>query len=733
MAVGAAAPPVAGVERLAALARVWARVKYVHPAMATSRIDWDAALVRAIPAVEAARSDEEYVRAIEGLLAELGDPATRLVPPEPPSTARDAPAGPGALHLEPVDVSTAVLTVPNEPSLEATPNLRAVLCRRFDEAARFDRVVLDLRSPSGRAPGWELTDAIVKCASRLVAQDVTLPPARYLQHGFYMMQGVTGGPGGGLGPWDSGLQVVSSGSVRGEGTRTPRLAFVVGRGTADVYPLLMGLQAHGLGAVVQQGDLPDAGVMVERFEAADGLEIAVRHGEWLRPGGSGFEADAVVPEGSGPAARREALALLEGLPAASAGPAPLSSAYAYAAFVEEDHSESPYPDRAHRLLALFRLYAAIEYFFPYRDLMDQPWGDTLVEFVPRMVGAGDATDYALAVAELATRIQDSHVTLSSPVLDAYFGTHRPAVRVDHVEEQTVVTRVDSDVVGSELLVGDVVVSVDGEEAAARRERLGRYLPASTRGRLENKIDLQLLLGPPSQPAAIAVRGADGRTRHASLPRSLEGLPPRSRPRSGPVYEVLAQGFGYVDLGRLDAAEVDAAFQAVRDTPGLILDMRGSPARGARALVPRLAQEDEPSTLVGIPRYEGRYGSFWLDERTQTDPRSPPAQRYTGRLAVLVDGSSQSAAEHICALIRSSAPATFVGSRTSGANGGVTRTILPGGITVNFTGYSVRHADGSRLQRVGIVPDVELHPTLRGIREGRDEVLERAVRLLEEPR
>ena len=43
----------------------------------------------------------------------------------------------------------------------------------------------------------------------------------------------------------------------------------------------------------------------------------------------------------------------------------------------------------------------------------------------------------------------------------------------------------------------------------------------------------------------------------------------------------------------------------------------------------------------------------------------------------------------------------MGSQTSGANGGVTRTILPGGIVVNFTAQSVRNHDGTRLQRVGL--------------------------------
>jgi C-terminal processing protease CtpA/Prc len=51
--------------------------------------------------------------------------------------------------------------------------------------------------------------------------------------------------------------------------------------------------------------------------------------------------------------------------------------------------------------------------------------------------------------------------------------------------------------------------------------------------------------------------------------------------------------------------------------------------------------------------------------------------------------------------------------------------------VGFTGHDVRHADGRQLQRVGIVPDVPVPPTLRGLREGRDEVLERALGWLDE--
>ena len=45
------------------------------------------------------------------------------------------------------------------------------------------------------------------------------------------------------------------------------------------------------------------------------------------------------------------------------------------------------------------------------------------------------------------------------------------------------------------------------------------------------------------------------------------------------------------------------------------------------------------------------------------------------------------------------------------------------------GQSVRHLDGKQLQRIELEPDIEVKPTLAGIRKGKDEVLEKAVEFL----
>jgi C-terminal processing protease CtpA/Prc len=56
-------------------------------------------------------------------------------------------------------------------------------------------------------------------------------------------------------------------------------------------------------------------------------------------------------------------------------------------------------------------------------------------------------------------------------------------------------------------------------------------------------------------------------------------------------------------------------------------------------------------------------------------------------------------------------------------------VLPGTLPISFSGHDVRHADGRQLQRLGIQPTIRVAPTIRGLIEGRDEILEAAIKYL----
>ena len=118
------------------------------------------------------------------------------------------------------------------------------------------------------------------------------------------------------------------------------------------------------------------------------------------------------------------------------------------------------------------------------------------------------------------------------------------------------------------------------------------------------------------------------------------------------------------------------------------------------------------------------GAFhWANTVTLT-PQKP---HYSGKVVILVDESSMSQAEYTSMAFRAAHGSIVVGSTTAGADGNVSPFALPGGLRTMISGIGVFYPDKGPTQRVGIVPNVQVKPTLEGIRSGRDEVLEEAVR------
>ncbi|QQD11601.1 hypothetical protein JAZ75_13250 [Sphingobacterium sp. UDSM-2020] len=96
---------------------------------------------------------------------------------------------------------------------------------------------------------------------------------------------------------------------------------------------------------------------------------------------------------------------------------------------------------------------------------------------------------------------------------------------------------------------------------------------------------------------------------------------------------------------------------------------------------------------------------------------------------MVNEISQSQSEYTAMALRALPNSLIVGNTTAGADGDVSYINLPGGISTTISGLGIYYPDGRETQRVGIVPDIIVNPTISGVKSGKDEVLDKAVEIL----
>jgi C-terminal processing protease CtpA/Prc len=383
-----------------------------------------------------------------------------------------------------------------------------------------------------------------------------------------------------------------------------------------------------------------------------------------------------------------------------------------------------YPNEEHRLLALFRYWNIINYFYPYKYILDQDWDSTLFEFIPRVLSAPDEISFHSCILELATRLNDSHAYTYSEIINSYIvGRYYLPLTLQFVENETVITGVFDE--SDSVSVGDVIISINGLDIHTLRDSLRTYTAGSNVPVTERNINTRLLKGP-YETVQMVVENSEGQ-REVTVARDVYVTDYSALiAREGPVWSILDEGsksYGYVDMGRLEVAQITTMFADLWDTDGIIFDIRNYPQGTMWYMIRYLFHGPIHIANFTVPdiKYPGTLS--WKTEHVGFGDFS---QTYENSVFILLDERTQSQAEYTVMAMEQHPKAIKIGSQTAGADGNVSAVYLPGGIVAYLTGLGVFYPDFSETQRIGIVPDVELHPTIAGIREGRDELLETAL-------
>ena len=396
---------------------------------------------------------------------------------------------------------------------------------------------------------------------------------------------------------------------------------------------------------------------------------------------------------------------------------------------EREYANMLYPDAGYRLLALYRYWTMINYYFPYKDQLDEDWNKVLKNFIPEFAAAKDERAYVVAVTKLIAKVSDTHANLwgSGRAVNLLKGSYTTPIQAKFIEDKLLVTGFYTDTLGlkDKMKIGEEVVAVNGRPID---ELVKEYLPlvaASNYSTQLRDLPFNFLLRSHDPSIRLKLRGEAG-MRDVSLNLLQPGFryPNIDYTRPG-GYEIIAGDVGYLYPAKYKNTDLPAIKKLFANAKTMVIDMRCYPS------------DFMPFTFGDyIKKNDGPFVTFTAPDLSLPGLFSfVPAIRnggkgeFKGNVIVIVNSTSQSNAEYTTMAFQSAPNVRVLGSVTAGADGNVSRITLPGGLSTMISGLGVFYPDKSRTQRVGVKVDYPMTPTVKGIQEGKDELLDKAIEIL----
>lgn len=399
---------------------------------------------------------------------------------------------------------------------------------------------------------------------------------------------------------------------------------------------------------------------------------------------------------------------------------------------ENPYSNMSYPDDGFRLLSLYRYWNMINYFFPYKHLMDEDWNKKLSEYIPLFINAKDELEYEFATIQLIGEIQDTHANLwgGADKIEEWKGINFPPFHVRFMEKQLVVTDYYGEELanGAGLKIGDVITEINGVPVQEIVKEKSKYYPASNVPTKLRDISADLLR---SNSDVIEIKFiSDNSIAQTKLLQLYSedklNIYRWNRNNENKSYKKLEKNIGYVTLETIKEEDISKIKNEFKDTKGIIIDIRNYPSN----FVPfSLGSYFVSSSTQFVKFTSGNIDNPGEFNFTKNLEIPNIGNTYNGKLVVLVNELTQSQAEYTSMAFRAGNNTTIIGSTTAGADGNVSVILLPGGLRTMISGIGVNYPNGEETQRIGIVPDIEVKPTIDGIKKGKDELLEKAIELI----
>lgn len=371
---------------------------------------------------------------------------------------------------------------------------------------------------------------------------------------------------------------------------------------------------------------------------------------------------------------------------------------------------------------IVNVYNVFQHFYPYFDVVNVNWEKELEKAIRKSYSDKTLSDHLVTLEQFTAPLKDGHIIVWNKSVQNYY---LPPISWEWIENKLVITNVFDDKYA--VKTGDIVTQINNRESADFLEVVYGRISAGTEGWLHHRANLESLLGEKDSKIALTVNGKNiEMVRNMAAYRQLEILN-----KEKVKYHKLDDRIWYLNLDVIEMDTINKLLPQLEQCEAIICDLRGYP-RGNHGFINYLMSVDDTTKAWGqipeivYPDHERTIGyqkRNWIGFIKAEKP-------YLGdkKVVFIINGQAISYAESYMGYIEGYKLATIVGQPTAGTNGDVNQFSLPGGYKISWTGLKVLKHNGSQHHGIGILPDIYVEKTIQGVKEGRDEFLEKAMEI-----
>jgi C-terminal processing protease CtpA/Prc len=342
--------------------------------------------------------------------------------------------------------------------------------------------------------------------------------------------------------------------------------------------------------------------------------------------------------------------------------------------------------------------------------------------IPKFLYPKTELDYHLAMLELIVSIDDSHAGYYNGKTNAYFGYYKVPAHFKLIDDQAIITGLYNDSLAriDDLQVGDIITKVNDQEVGTVFKEKEKYISGSNISRKKLNAAYSIFNGSSDSVKIEFIR--NNQTATKSIKRYLtDQIIFKSKEIE--KFRILEGNIGYVNMGLIEPKDVAQIMEALKNTKAIIFDIRNYPKGTLYTVANYISSKRNDFYKVTYPDL-GYPGKFIWRNGSQTGQSGDLI--YKGKVVLLANERAQSHAEFTIMCLQTGDNVTTIGSQTSGADGNISTFETVGGYKTVITGIGIFYPDNTETQRKGVKIDIEVKPTVQGIIDGKDEVLEKAI-------